>query len=72
MVAMLDDSHPRLKKENGDDNEYTLSRISIYNVVIACLPTSLIGNSPTTIVIKNMQRSFLIKFGFMISIGRGV
>src|SRR5947209_1307053 len=72
MVAMLDDSHPRLKKENGDDNEYTLGRIGIHNVVIACLPAGLMGNGPAAIVAKNMQRSFPLKFGLMVGVGGGV
>ena len=52
---MLDKTHPKLKKENGDKNKYTLSRIRVYNVIIACLPASLIGNSPAAIVINNIQ-----------------
>jgi len=35
IVAMLDETHPKSKKENGDDNEYTLGRIGVHNVVIA-------------------------------------
>ena len=27
MVAMLDETHPKLKKGNGDENEYTLGKI---------------------------------------------
>jgi nucleoside phosphorylase len=69
---MLDESHPKLKKENGDENEYTLGRIAVHNVVIACLPAGLIGNSPAAIVANNMRRSFPIKFGLMVGIGGGV
>ena len=54
MVAMLDETHPKLKKENGDENEYTLGRIGVHNVVIACLPAGLIGNGPAAIVANNM------------------
>jgi hypothetical protein len=61
-----------LKKENGDENEYTLGRIGVHNVVIACLPASLIGNGPVTIVANNMRRSFPIKFGLMVGVGGGV
>jgi nucleoside phosphorylase len=72
MVAMLDETHPRLKKEKGDENEYTLGRIGIHNVVVACLPAGIIGNGPAAIVAKDMQRSFPIKFGLMVGVGGGV
>ena len=72
MVAMLDEIHPKSKKENGDDNEYTLGRIRVHNVVIACLPAGLMGNGPAAIVANNMRRSFPIKFGLMVGIGGGV
>jgi len=72
MVAMLDETHPKLKKGNGDDNEYTLGRIGVHNVVIACLPAGLMGNGPAAIVANNMQRGFPIKFGLMVGVGGGV
>jgi nucleoside phosphorylase len=72
MVAMLDETHPRLEKKNGDINEYTLGRIGIHNVVIACLPAGLMGNGPAAVVANNMQRSFQIKFGLMVGVGGGV
>jgi nucleoside phosphorylase len=71
MVAMLDESHARLTKENGDENEYTLGRVGVHNVVIACLPAGLMGNGPAAIVANNMQRSFPIKFGLMVGVGGG-
>jgi hypothetical protein len=54
IVALLDETHPRLKKNKGDENEYTLGRVRVYNVVVACFPASLIGNSPAAIVAKDM------------------
>jgi nucleoside phosphorylase len=72
MVAILDESHPKLKKENGDENEYTLGRVGVHNVVITCLPAGLMGNGPAAIVANNMQRSFPIKFGLMVGVGGGV
>ena len=72
MVAMLDETHPKLKKQPGDENEYTLGRIGVHNVVIACLPAGLMGNGPAAIVANNMQRSFLIKFGLIVGVGGGV
>jgi nucleoside phosphorylase len=72
MVAMLDETHARLTKENGDENEYTLGRVGVHNVVIACLPAGLMGNGPAAIVANNMQRSFPIKFSLMVGVGGGV
>jgi nucleoside phosphorylase len=72
MVAMLDEAHSKLKKQNGDENEYTLGRIGVHNVVIACLPAGFMGNGPAAIVANNMQRSFPIKFGLMVGVGGGV
>jgi nucleoside phosphorylase len=72
MVAMLDESHPKLDKQHGDDNDYTLGRIGVHNVVIACLPAGLMGNGPAAIVANNMRRSFPIKLGLMVGVGGGV
>lgn len=71
-MAILDETHPKLKKENSDKNEYALGRVGVYNVVIACLPAGSMGNGPAAIVAKDMQRSFPIKFGLMVGIGGGV
>ena len=57
---MLDEDYPRLKKENGDENDYTLGRIGAHNVAIACLPTGSMGNGPTAIVANNKQCIFPI------------
>ncbi|KIN07122.1 hypothetical protein OIDMADRAFT_71425, partial [Oidiodendron maius Zn] len=72
IVAMLDEIHPKLKKETGDDNEYTLGKIGVHNMVIACLPAGLIGDGPAATVAKDMLRSFPIKFGLMVGVGGGV
>src|ERR1700679_1993131 len=66
MVSMLDDTHSKLKKESGDENDYTLGRIGVHNIVIACLPAGLMGNGPAAIVANNIRRTFPIKFGFMV------
>jgi nucleoside phosphorylase len=71
IVAMLDETHPK-RKDKADENEYTLGRIGVHNVVVACLPAGMIGNVPAAIVAKNMQRSFPIKFGLMVGVGGGV
>jgi nucleoside phosphorylase len=72
VVAMLDETHPKLRKEKGDDNEYTLGRIGLHRVVIACLPAGIMGVGAAATVAKDMLRSFTIKFGLMVGIGGGV
>ena len=72
MVVMLDETYPKLEKQNKDEDEYTLGRIGVHNIVIACLPAGLIGNSPAATVAKDMQRSFPIKFVLMVGVGGGV
>jgi nucleoside phosphorylase len=69
---MLDEEHPRLKRKDHDVNDYTLGRIRVHNVAIACLPVGLLGNGPAAIVVEDMGRSFPIKFGLMVGIGGGV
>ncbi|CAM5999844.1 unnamed protein product [Sphagnum balticum] len=69
---MLDECHPRLKKEISDQNDYTLGRIGIHNVVIACLSAGLIGNGPAALVANDMQHNFPIKFGLLVGVGGGV
>jgi nucleoside phosphorylase len=70
--AMLDEEHPKLKRKEHDVNDYTLGRIGIHNIAIACLPAGLMGNGPAAIVARDMARSFPIKFGLMVGIGGGV
>jgi nucleoside phosphorylase len=70
--AILDEEHPRLEKKEHDVNDYTLGRIGVHNVVIACLPAGLLGNGPAATVASNMRRSFPIKFGLMVGVGGGV
>jgi nucleoside phosphorylase len=70
--AMLDEEHPRLKRKEHDVNDYTLGRIGVHNVAIACLPAGLLGNGPAAIVAKDMECSFPIKFGLIVGIGGGV
>lgn len=70
--AMLDEEHPRLKNKEHDVNDYTVGRIGVHNVAIACLPAGLLGNGPAATVAKDMLRSFPIKLGLMVGIGGGV
>ena len=72
MIAMLDESHPTLPPQNDDPNDYSFGRIGAHNLVIACLPAGMMGNTPATTVASNMKRSFPIKIGLMVGIGGGV
>lgn len=56
--AMLDETHQRLLRHDGDDNIYTFGRMGQHNVVIASLPAGYYGESPATRVATNMQRTF--------------
>jgi nucleoside phosphorylase len=69
---MLDEEHPRLKRKEHDENDYTLGQIGDHNVAIACLPAGLAGNGAAAAVAKDMRRSFPIEFGLMVGVGGGV
>jgi nucleoside phosphorylase len=72
LEEMLDEEHPRLNKKKQDDNDYTLGRIGVHNVAIACLPAGLPGIGAAAAVAKDMRRSFPIQFGLLAGIGGGV
>ena len=70
--AMLDEEHLRLERKEHDVNDYTLGRIGVHNIAIACLPAGLLGNGPAAVIAKDMERSFPIKFGLLVGISGGV
>ncbi|KIM93776.1 hypothetical protein OIDMADRAFT_61411 [Oidiodendron maius Zn] len=72
MIAMFDESYPTLHPQNDDPNDYSFGRIRAHNLVVACLPAGIIGNTPATTVASNMKRSFPIKIGLMVGIGGSV
>jgi hypothetical protein len=47
MVAMLDETHPKLPKDKADPNDYTFGRIGVHDIVIACLPAGSNGKWPS-------------------------
>ncbi|GAM38758.1 hypothetical protein TCE0_033f09754 [Talaromyces pinophilus] len=72
-LAMLDEKHADLSKQQNDPNVYTLGRAGRHNVVIACLPMGMIGNNKAANVAAHMVSTFpSIKFGLMVGIGGGV
>ena len=70
---LLDEEHPLLPIDSPHDgNTYTLGRIGVHNVVIACLPKGRYGTASAASVAKDMQRSFeFIRIGLMVGIGGG-
>ncbi|KAF5001201.1 hypothetical protein FGRMN_1225 [Fusarium graminum] len=72
-LAMLDEKHPDLPKTEGDPNAYTLGRIGLHNVVIACLPDGRYGNNMAAIVTAWMVASFpKVRVGLLVGIGAGI
>lgn len=71
--AMLDEVHADLPANPYDENTYILGRICSHNVVVACLPTGIIGPMPAATVATQMLSTFpSIRFTLMVGIGGGV
>jgi nucleoside phosphorylase len=72
-AVMLDERHEPPARRDNDPTLYTLGRIHNHNVVIACLPTRVIGTeSAANVATHLMDRFPNIKFGLMVGIGGGV
>ena len=70
--AMLDEHHNPLQQDSRDQNTYTLGRIGRHNVVLACLPTGVIGTLSAARVANQMLQTFeWIRFGLIVGIGGG-
>ena len=70
---MLDEEHEDLKRDDNDENLYSLGSVTGHNVVIVCLPAGRIGNNPAAAVATQMRATFNgIRFGLMVGIGAGV
>lgn len=71
--TMLDERHDSLPQDRRDHNSYVLGRIGPHNVVIACLPEGVMGVTSAAPVAEQMFWTFkALRFGLMVSIGRGV
>jgi nucleoside phosphorylase len=71
--AILDDQHKNLPQHMNDHNTYTLGRIGVHKVVVACLPAGVTGTSSAAAVAAQMLSSFgSIRIGLMVGIGGGV
>jgi nucleoside phosphorylase len=73
VAAMLDETHPDLRRQPNDHNAYTLGRVGGHNIVLACLPKGEIGNNNSATVAARMTSTFpSIKFGLIVGIRGGV
>ena len=71
--ATLDERHNPLQQNPRDHNTYALGRIGRHNVVLACLPTGVMGTLSAARVASQMLQTFEgIRFGLMVGIGGGV
>ncbi|RDW79286.1 uncharacterized protein DSM5745_06138 [Aspergillus mulundensis] len=71
--ALLDDLHSPLPQDPSDLNNYTLGRMGAHNVVMACLPSGVMGTVSAARVANNMRSTFRwLRFGLMVGIGGGV
>jgi nucleoside phosphorylase len=71
--GMLDEVHETLPSRPHDNNNYTFGRIGDHNVVIACLPSGVMGKiSAAGVVTQLLSTCTGIEFGLMVGIGGGV
>ena len=69
--GMLDELHEPLplQRDSHDQNTYTLGRIGLHNVVLACLPAGVTGTISAARVATQMLSSFkCLRFGLMVGI----
>ncbi|KAK5047292.1 hypothetical protein LTR84_006814 [Exophiala bonariae] len=72
--AMLDEEHEPFESAlPNDNNSYVLGCIHGHNVVMACLPSGVIGNVSAATVGNNMLRTFPgIRIALLVGIGGGI
>lgn len=69
-LEMLDEEHEELHIHSLP---YTLGRIGLHNVIVACLPAGQMGTNSAAGVASQMMSDFKsIHFGFLVGIGGGV
>lgn len=75
-IAALEKEHKRPKnwtKPDTDKNTYFWGSIGLHNIVIACLPKGVYGNTSATVVGTSMLSSFShVRVGLLVGIGAGV
>jgi nucleoside phosphorylase len=71
-TEMLDEEYDLLPQTPGDDNIYTLGRIGVHHVAVACLPAGQRGTGAATVVASQMWSSFKsLRFCLLVGIGGG-
>ena len=71
--GMLDERHVVLPPRTQDNNNYAFGRIGDHNVVVACLPSGVMGTISAARVANQMLSTFTgLRFGLMVGIGGGV
>jgi len=55
---MLDAIHMKISQPSSDDNTYSLGEIAGHNVVIACLPSGVLGTTAAAVVAQQMRSTF--------------
>ncbi|KAK6502809.1 SH3 and multiple ankyrin repeat domains protein 2 [Arthrobotrys musiformis] len=73
IIAMLDEEHELLPLNEYDENEYTLGRIGVHNVVIVGPTIGEQGKVAICTVVNQIRLSFKnVKIGLLVGIGGGV
>src|SRR4051812_16564282 len=71
-IAVLDEEHPRLPMGAHDCNIYRFGQIHSHNIVIAPLPSGVIGTSSAAAVAARVCADFpRLRFTLMVGVGGG-
>ncbi|KAF3917689.1 hypothetical protein AA313_de0209527 [Arthrobotrys entomopaga] len=71
-IALLDQKHPELPRDESDDNTYQFGRMGHCNVIITALPAGVYGTTSAATVATNLRRSFPhLTACLMVGIGGG-
>jgi nucleoside phosphorylase len=72
-TEMPDEEYDLPSQTPGDDNIYTLGRIGVHHIAIACLPAGRRGPGAAAVVASQMWSSFKsLRFALLVGIGGGV
>ncbi|KAF3271891.1 hypothetical protein TWF128_000417 [Orbilia oligospora] len=72
VLAILDETYPRLDAADGDTDVYKFGRIGRHNVVISCLPAGRYGVTSASIAAAHLRSKFSkLRFGLMVGVGGG-
>lgn len=72
-TEMLDEEYDLPPQATSDDNIYTLGRIGVHHVAIACLPAGQRGTGAAAVIASQMWSSFKsLRFALLVGVGGGV